>query len=171
MDVRGTTRGEVSKGDDPAVHRVASRVLILDDRDRLLLILHRDPALPDRAPFWLLPGGGLNPGESPRAAAAREVFEETGVQIDKLVVLSGDREISFDFNGVSYRQREHYFACRVEGNRVSLQGDSPLEQWAMTATRWWSRRDILTSEETISPPRLHELYDDALSRLTIKGAL
>jgi len=42
----------------------------------------------DRALFvregetWLLPGGRLEPGESPAAGAAREVHEETGLAVD-----------------------------------------------------------------------------------------
>ncbi len=32
---------------------------------------------------WSLPGGGLHPGEGERSALAREVFEETGLELNK----------------------------------------------------------------------------------------
>ncbi len=43
---------------------------------RLLLTLQDDPG-----PDLQLPGGGIDPGESPTAALHREVFEETGWRI------------------------------------------------------------------------------------------
>ncbi len=39
---------------------------------------------------WTLPGGGIDPGEEPTAAAVREIFEETGLTatVDRLLGLS-----------------------------------------------------------------------------------
>ena len=33
------------------------------------------------ANLWDIPGSSVEPGETPRAAAEREVFEETGLQV------------------------------------------------------------------------------------------
>ena len=51
------------------------------DRSSILLILRRD------VPVWVLPGGGIDPGETPEQAVIREILEETGltVKIDRLV--------------------------------------------------------------------------------------
>jgi 8-oxo-dGTP pyrophosphatase MutT (NUDIX family) len=47
---------------------------IIIEEGKVLLTLRRD------VPIWVLPGGGIDPGETPEAACLREVHEETGLQ-------------------------------------------------------------------------------------------
>ncbi|MEL7431191.1 MAG: NUDIX hydrolase [Chlamydiota bacterium] len=47
-------------------------------RTHILLIKRRD------VPVWVLPGGGIEPGESPENACIREAYEETGYTIHLL---------------------------------------------------------------------------------------
>lgn len=54
---------------------VRTRTIVLHD-GRILLHPPRGGG-----PAWALPGGGLEPGESLAECAAREVLEETGVQV------------------------------------------------------------------------------------------
>jgi len=58
------------------------RVLVFDAEDRVLLVRH---SYGYRG--WMLPGGGMAGGEDPEAAAAREVFEETGCRIEPALAL------------------------------------------------------------------------------------
>ena len=50
-------------------------VLFSDDRTQVLLIKRRD------VPVWVIPGGGIDPGETPEDAIVREFFEETGLKV------------------------------------------------------------------------------------------
>ncbi len=78
----GTVPTVALVGEALAVHRparlqrVSAHALVVDG-DRVLLVRHsvRGP----HPGTWSLPGGGIEHGESPRAAAAREVAEETGL--------------------------------------------------------------------------------------------
>lgn len=56
-------------------HRVLGQVLFTDPAHRLLLVkpLHKGE--------WELPGGVIEPGESPRVGAEREILEELGIAI------------------------------------------------------------------------------------------
>lgn len=49
--------------------------IFTSDRKKILLIKRRD------VPVWVLPGGGIESGESPEEAVARELLEETGVTV------------------------------------------------------------------------------------------
>src|SRR4051794_8736092 len=61
----------------PSRVRHVVRVLLLDEQDRLLLFRS------GRRAWWQPPGGGIERREDVRAAAAREILEETGLaQLD-----------------------------------------------------------------------------------------
>lgn len=53
--------------------RVAAGVLFFDDADRVLVVR------PSYKPGWDIPGGYVEPGESPKQACVREVKEELGI--------------------------------------------------------------------------------------------
>lgn len=55
--------------------------LLFDERGRLLLV-ERAGTDPDMGGLWSLPAGGVESGESDQEALAREVAEETGLQVD-----------------------------------------------------------------------------------------
>src|SRR3990167_6825230 len=56
-------------------------VVFSEDRTSVLLTQRRD------VPVWVLPGGGIDPRESPEAAIVREILEETGftVKVTRLI--------------------------------------------------------------------------------------
>ena len=66
-----------------ATPRVAAGVLFRDEADRILLV---KPTYKDG---WDIPGGYVEPGESPKQAAVREVEEELGLTqpIGRLLVV------------------------------------------------------------------------------------
>jgi ADP-ribose pyrophosphatase YjhB (NUDIX family) len=67
-----------------ATPRVAAGVMFRDQDGSVLLVR------PTYKPFWDLPGGYVEPGEGPRAAAAREVAEELGLKINPGPLMSVD---------------------------------------------------------------------------------
>src|SRR5258707_14543061 len=84
-----------------ATPRVAAGVLIRDGSDRVLLVK------PSYKAGWEIPGGYVEPGESPKQAARREVHEELGIDtpIGRLLVVDwaphpdeGDK-VLFIFDG------------------------------------------------------------------------
>jgi ADP-ribose pyrophosphatase YjhB (NUDIX family) len=83
---------------DPTEVRVSVCVVVRrsDDSREILLMRRSDNG------HWGLPGGYVEPGESVTAAAAREVREETGfeVEIQRLVgVYSDPKQVVIDYGG------------------------------------------------------------------------
>ncbi len=78
------------------------------DRSKILLIKRRD------VPVWVLPGGGIDPGESPNTAIVREVLEETGfsVKVNRLV---GDY---IPINRLA--KRTHLFECEILHGKAQI---------------------------------------------------
>src|ERR687884_2325724 len=60
------------------IYRPTARLLVIDPRDRLLLLRVHEPAF-EIPILWFTPGGGLDPGETYEQAARRELWEETGI--------------------------------------------------------------------------------------------
>ncbi|MBL3568281.1 NUDIX domain-containing protein [Rhodovulum sp. BSW8] len=68
--------GEAVRADQSYKLRQGAYALL--ERDGLLLVTHQQRPVPE----YQLPGGGIDPGESPLQALHREVFEETGWKIE-----------------------------------------------------------------------------------------
>ena len=87
--------------------RVAAYAVVVE-RGRLLLtqLAPRTGA----AGRWNLPGGGIDPGESPEAAVVREVAEETGQVVDAVRLVD---VMSQHWVGRSQRGLEDYHAVRL----------------------------------------------------------
>lgn len=49
-------------------------IIFNESKSKVCLIKRRD------VPVWVLPGGGIDDGETPESAACREAFEETGAR-------------------------------------------------------------------------------------------
>lgn len=92
---------------------------VFDDGGRLLLLHHLD----DRS--WGLPGGAMEPDETPATAAARELHEETGLQLtpDALIGVCGgpDHVVSYP-NGDRTAYVMSVFAFPADGAEVVPDG-------------------------------------------------
>ena len=145
--------------------RPAARVVLLDDADRVLLFEGADPAR-THEPFWFTVGGGIEPGEELRAAAAREVREETGLRLgeDDLVGPVWVRDVLFTFDGTPYSSREWFFVARCQnGLVVDTSGFDDVEVATVLRHRWWSADELHRTGEVFYPLQLAQLLPAAAS--------
>ncbi len=85
---------------------------------------------------WGLAKGAIEPGESVEEAAAREVLEETGLEVAVESDL-GDIRYFYVWEGVRIRKRVHFFLMRVTGGDVSRH-DAEMEE-----VRWFPMRTAI----------------------------
>jgi 8-oxo-dGTP pyrophosphatase MutT (NUDIX family) len=116
-----------------------------------------DPADRSKPPWWELPGGGIDHGESTEEAAMRELAEETGIVDAEIGPCIWVQHVEFDFGGFHFDQNEYIHVAWCDGGDYAPRGLEPLEAAAFSGGRWWSVEELDQSEVNLLPPRLREL--------------
>jgi 8-oxo-dGTP pyrophosphatase MutT (NUDIX family) len=139
--------------------RPAVRGLVIDEDERVLLVRFDLPAIT----VWATPGGGIEPGETPQQALARELVEEVGlVGADIGPALWRRRHVSAaamtgvgDWDG----QDETVHLVRVRAFTVAP--GFTREQLAaenLAAHAWWTPGELAAdTTSTFAPRRLPAL--------------
>lgn len=140
------------------IARRAGRVLLLDAAGRVLLFHGYDPARPTHG-YWFTPGGGLDEGETMAEAAARELFEETGLRLgaERLGAAVWREVTEFPFAGQWYQQEQEFFLVRVDSWQVDTVGFNDIERGSVDGHRWWTVAELAGTDERYYPSELPEL--------------
>ena len=116
----------------------AAGALFLDGAGRVLLVE------PTYKPTWEIPGGGVEPGETPREACARELHEELGLVLEpgRLLVVDWapregvDRALFVFDGGVLDAEAQ----IRLPADELASWAYVPLEEVPRRAAPWLARR-------------------------------
>ncbi|GAA2289957.1 hypothetical protein GCM10010149_41020 [Nonomuraea roseoviolacea subsp. roseoviolacea] len=137
------------------LRRFTSRVLPVDDQDRVLLLYGFEPARPDER-FWFTIGGALEEGETLQEAAARELREEVGIraEVSEFTGPYGTSTVEFSFAQYAVTQDQTFFAVRVGAAEVSFDDMEEIEKATTVGHRWWSAEELDATDEVVHPADL-----------------
>jgi len=132
---------------DVVVSRRAARLIVLDSRQRVLLVQYENHA----GAFWATPGGGLEEGEDFDTAALREAGEELGIFGAQLLPL-WEATVEYEANGKRVEQLERFFRIDASVALSALDaGAAERAREGIRAVRWWSRAELSHALEPIYP--------------------
>ena len=99
--------------------------IVFNNLGQVLLINNEALKDPSKS-YWGFPKGHLNPGESSKDAAAREIKEETGLEVE-IVDKIGDSKYAFTFDGEKIFKVVTMFLMKVVGGELKIQPEELLD--------------------------------------------
>jgi TDG/mug DNA glycosylase family protein len=139
--------------------RRAIRALVIDDRDRVLLVRF---VFPERM-VWATPGGGIEPGESDEEAIRRELVEECGLADAELGAVIWERTHWRTAMDGWAGQTERYHLVRAPAFEPAprLSAEQLLDE-GVGELRWWTQDELAATDVAFAPRRLPELVAQLL---------
>jgi len=128
----------------PRAPLVGMGAVVVHDGRVLLVRRGREPL----KGHWTLPGGVLEIGETLVAGVAREVREETGLEVEAIELI----EVLDRIHREGGRVRYHYviadYLCRVSGGELRAGSDADAARWVERA-EWNSHSALVVDPITV----------------------
>lgn len=118
-----------------------------------VLLLHCvNPGVPAE-PYWMTVGGGIEAGEDERAAAVRELWEETAMVLAPAALVGPlhDEVVEFCWAEYDIVQHQSYWLAAVTDTTVSFDHLEQIEVDTTLGYRWWTLEELRTTTERLLP--------------------
>ncbi len=125
------------------------RVIVFDDDDRLLMVRQHH----EGRDIWMVPGGGIEEGETAVETAIREMKEETNVDVEVGRMIWHVEEVS----PTRGQRFVNFFLAKIVGGELKLGSDPEFDEkhQRMREVRFVSQ-DEMQELENVFPPQLRD---------------
>jgi len=137
--------------------RNAVRAILLTPDERILLLRIR---LLGESPFWIAPGGGIEPAETVDQALRRELRGELGLTDFETGPVLWRRQHTFNWKGDRLCQREVYHAIHTRYFEPRM--SDHVESAVLDEFRWWKVTDLTNATERLTPLSLAAIVNSYL---------
>lgn len=130
-----------------------ARVIIFDDKKRILMVKQAH----EGREFWLLPGGGIEKGETSKEASKRETLEETGLEVEIGKLIWHIEEVS-ETRGMRF---VNFFMAEIVGGNLALGHDPEFDNHGQVLREvgFFSKEEISKMEKVYPEQLKDELWN------------
>lgn len=156
----------VPPADRPRRTRAGVRVIVTDGV-HVLLFVDTDPGVPGSR-WYVTPGGGIDPGETPLDAAVRELAEETGLVVEASALVGPvmSRVALHGYSDQVCAQSEEFYVLSTPRFDLDTSGHTADEQLTLIGHAWLPLDALDAADAPVWPAALVQV----LARADAGGA-
>ena len=143
--------------------RNSVKLILLNEENELLLMSTDDKEIHNkgekyRGKFWQMIGGGIEVGETIKQCAYRELFEETGLTKEQVIIGKAVwyGEVDLMMHGDLTTIKQTFVIARTKDSYVNLENLTEEEKESCLELKWFSIEDIKGCQDIIYPVLLTE---------------